>query len=307
MTSSRATADTFAAMILTHGRADNVITLRTLRRQGYTGRVVLVVDDSDRQLEQYRTLAETVPGVDLAVFSKADVAATFDEADTNPDRRTIVYARNACFPIARDLGLDYFVELDDDYTDFLFRYVRDDGVVKGRLCRDLDAVFTIMLDFLDDTGAACVALSQGGDHMGGAAATVLKGLRRKAMNSLFHRTDRPVTYLGRVNEDVNTYVLQGGRGDLFLTVMGLQLNQAQTQAQAGGMTDSYLASGTYVKSFYTVMLAPSAARIGTLGRDSHRFHHAIAWDRAVPKVLSDVHRKPRPARVRRGQSSRSGK
>lgn len=293
MTGRAADPGTFAAMILTHGRAGNVITLDTLRKQGYTGRVILVVDDGDRQLDRYLTEYADAPGVEVAVFSKAEVAETFDEADTNPDRRTIVYARNACFGIARDAGVDYFVELDDDYGSFLYRFVEPDGTVRGRLCRDLDAVFDAMLDFLDDTGAVSVALSQGGDHMGGSAQTVLRGLRRKAMNSLFHRVDRPVTYLGRVNEDVNTYVVAGSRGDLFLTVMGLQLNQEQTQAQGGGMTDTYLATGTYVKSFYTVMMAPSAAKIATLGRDSHRFHHSIAWDHAVPKILSDAHRRPR--------------
>ena len=29
--------------------------------------------------------------------------------------RAIVYARNACFDLAKDLGITYFIQLDDDY------------------------------------------------------------------------------------------------------------------------------------------------------------------------------------------------
>ena len=41
----------FVAFILTHGRADNVITYNTLRNHGYTGRIVLIIDDEDTQRE----------------------------------------------------------------------------------------------------------------------------------------------------------------------------------------------------------------------------------------------------------------
>ena len=46
--------DTFCVFILTHGRSNNVVTLKTLERCGYTGRLYLVVDDEDKTVEQYR-------------------------------------------------------------------------------------------------------------------------------------------------------------------------------------------------------------------------------------------------------------
>ena len=39
--------DDFCVFVLTHGRADNVITARTLKRHGYTGKTFFVVDDQD--------------------------------------------------------------------------------------------------------------------------------------------------------------------------------------------------------------------------------------------------------------------
>lgn len=77
--------DDFCAFILTHGRPDKVLTYRTLRRAGYTGKIFIVVDDEDKTRHQY--MAEF--GEQVLVFSKADIASRFDEADNFCDRRSI--------------------------------------------------------------------------------------------------------------------------------------------------------------------------------------------------------------------------
>jgi hypothetical protein len=284
----------FAAFILSHGRPDFLAseraTIATLRKTGYTGRTYIIIDNEDATADRYR---EEFGPENVIQFDKPAIARTFDTADTQEDRRTIVFARNACFGIARDLGLDYFLELDDDYFAFGHRYSIGDGHLGWVRVRSFDGVCEAMLRFLDVSGAATVAMAQGGDYMGGdegAAARI--GLKRKAMNSFFCRTDRPITFVGRINEDVNTYVLQGTRGDLFLTFLALQLDQPATQQTAGGMTGVYLDSGTYLKSFYTVMMAPSCVRIRTMGRTDRRLHHSISWDHAVPKIISPGYRKP---------------
>src|SRR5690606_33121942 len=117
-------------------------------------------------------------------------------------------------------------------------------------------------------------------------------LMRKAMNMFFIRTDRPVNFIGRINEDVNTYVTRGNRGELFFTPVHLILNQQDTQSQSGGMTEMYMDEGTYVKSFYTVMMAPSCVKVSAIkgaGRGTNRaarFHHSVKWHHAVPMILS---------------------
>jgi hypothetical protein len=82
-------------------------------------------------------------------------------------------------------------------------------------------------------------------------------------------------------------------------VIQAQLVQMQTQSNAGGMTEMYLESGTYVKSFYSVMYAPSCVKVGELGdpRSPHyRIHHSINWRVAVPKIMRETVRKqPRTA------------
>jgi hypothetical protein len=281
----------FAVLILTHGRPDNVITTRALEHAGYTGRIVYVIDDEDKRGDEYRARF----GADNVVeFSKAAIEPTFDIGDTLDDRRAVVYARNAAYQIARDLGLDYFLELDDDYNVFRHRWLNADRVTLGSAhIASMDDIIEAMLTFLDESGAATVALSQAGDHLGGTYMRKHKGVLRKAMNAFFFRVDRPVEFLGRINEDATAYVVHGARGDLFFTVLALDLIQLLTQSNPGGLTDIYLASGTYVKSFYTVMMAPSCVRVELMHTAQPRYHHRIAWDKAVPKILAPHHRKPR--------------
>lgn len=100
------------------------------------------------------------------MFDKPKIAKTFDEADNFDDRRAIVYARNACFQIARKLGYKYFIELDDDYDVFSFTYGRD-GTVKQRAIKQLDVVFEAMLRFYESIPALTLAMAQRGDFVGG--------------------------------------------------------------------------------------------------------------------------------------------
>lgn len=277
-----------AVFILTNRRPDRLYTLRLLERSGYTGKWYLVVDDEDPTLPEYQTQY----GDRVLVFDKKAQAARTDTANNFGNRSAVVFARNACFDLARELGLTYFIQLDDDYTSFA--YVFDEDLVYGqRPIRSLDTVFEALIDFLEDTSAKSVAMAQGGDLIGGENGAYGKKVRltRKCMNSFVCKTDRPINFVGHINEDVNTYVLGGQRGDLYFTVGYLTLNQLTTQTNPGGLTETYLADGTYVKSFYSVMHTPSCVTVSDMGSTDPRLHHRVAWNNAVPKIMSEKHRK----------------
>ena len=281
--------DKFAVFILTHGRPDKVTTYRTLRRCGYTGDIYIIVDNEDKSIEQYRKNF----GEQVIVFDKAAIAKTFDEAGIFEDRRAVVYARNASFQIAKDLGLDYFLQLDDDYSQFNYMF-DSEFVYQKRLVYRLDNLFHLLLVFYKSIPANTIAIAQGGDFLGGKLGGYSKSIhtKRKVMNSFFCSVGRPFTFVGRINEDVNTYVSEGHRGALMLSIFQVSLNQESTQQNSGGMTELYLDSGTYVKSFYTVMFAPSCVVIRPMRSLHKRLHHNINWNQAVPKIISESHRKP---------------
>src|SRR3990167_5098792 len=107
----------FIVFILTHGRPDNVKTFATLKRCGYTGKVFFIVDNEDKTIEQYQ---KNYGIENVKVFDKKAMADNIDEGNNFDNRKVIIHARNACFQIAKDLGITYFIELDDDYTAFDF-------------------------------------------------------------------------------------------------------------------------------------------------------------------------------------------
>lgn len=278
----------FTVFILTHGRADNVITYRTLKRLNYTGDVYLVIDNEDKTADRYRELY----GDKVLMFDKLAVSKTFDTADNfDMPRKQIVYARNVCFELAKQMGYKYFLELDDDYDSFQWRYV-EGKKLKITECFDLDSLFESMVEFLESSGAMTVALAQGGDFIGGVkGGNYKKSLHRKAMNTFFCSTERPFKFVGRINEDVNTYTSCGMRGDLLFTVTMAMITQFQTQSNKGGMTDTYIDSGTYLKSFYSVIYCPSCVKVSVMGDKHKRLHHKINWNHCVPHIIDEKWKK----------------
>ena len=288
--------DDFCIFILSHGRPDNIHTLKTLERANYSGRYFIVIDNEDKTAEQYKALH----GDKVLMFDKAAIAETFDEGDNFGDRRAVIYARNACFNLARSLGIRYFMELDDDYFTFCYRIDDEFGYVDSVYqthVLDANKVIAALLEYFKSIPAASLAIAQSGDFLGGRLGGIETSInrRRKAMNTFICDTQRPFTFVGRVNEDVNTYTAIQNRGSLFLTFPLLAIQQKQTQHSRGGMTEMYLDSGTYVKSFYTVMYLPSAVKVKMMGESRRRLHHAIDWDTAVPCILDEKWRKQRPA------------
>jgi hypothetical protein len=280
--------DDFCAFILTHGRPDRVHTYDTMMKAGYTGKVYIIIDDEDKQAEGYRQRF----GDKVLQFNKAEWAAKTDEGDNFNHRKAIVYARNACWDLAKQVGCRYFVQFDDDYTNFEIRMPGKGVSGYVRVKTSLDDAICFMVDFYERSKAYSIAMSQGGDFIGGTESN--KGLRRKCMNSWFCNIEKPIQFFGHMNEDVSAYVTQGHRGKLFLTVMPLKLVQKPTQVTPGGMSDVYLSSGTYAKSFYTVMANPSCVQIGAMGDprgSGYRIHHKINWHKAVPKIIEEKYKK----------------
>lgn len=280
----------FAVFILSHGRPDNVITYRTLRSHGYTGKIFIIVDDEDKTIDEYKQRFKN----EVVVFSKRDYENKFDIMDNFQNNKVIVYARNACYDIARNLGLDYFFEYEDDYTCFQHRFISGDSL-KGKKIENLDDVLNAVMNCLEESKVDTIAFAQGGDFIGGASSFSNNTLKRKAMNSFVFKVnknpEKDIIFIGRMNDDVNTYLTQGRVGRLFFQISDICLVQIATQSNSGGNTEIYKSFGTYVKSFYSVMAAPDCCKIDLMGRKHKRIHHKVNWNNAVPRIIDERHRK----------------
>lgn len=279
-------------LILSHGRPDNIKTIAALKKSNSKIPFFVVIDDEDKTAEEYYQRY----GEKVVMFSKEDISKKFDQGDNFSDRRVIIYARNASFEIAEKLGYRYFMQLDDDYTNFYFKY--DDNLVysDNDLCiKDFDSIIYLMLEYFKKTSIATIAMFQSGDYIGGryGAGGEKIHIKRKAMNSFICSVDRPFKFFGRINEDVNTYTCLGRRGELFFSTNQVSLKQTQTQSNDGGMTDIYLDGGTYIKSFYSVMYSPSCVKVALLNSSNKRLHHKVNWKKTCPKILRENIRKNR--------------
>lgn len=273
----------FAVLILCHGRPDYNKTFFILKRSGYTGRIYIIVDNLDKKQDEY---IRKYGYENTYVFNKSWVALESDAMNNFGNRKAILFARNVCFDIAKELGYKYFQEMDDDY--YYFGHKRAERS-KKTLCYNLIAKW--FLEFLINTpeNVKTIAFLQGGDHIGGYEEDII--FKRKAMNSFFCMVDRKIDFKGILNEDVNAYVGDGMRGDVFLTFMPFKLDQDDTQQNNGGISELYADVGTYVKSFYSVMIAPSFVTISLMGSKSRRLHHRIDYKHGVPCIIREKFKK----------------
>lgn len=280
----------FAVFILTFGRPD-VITINTLldETKKYNQDYYLICSDDDKKLDEYMEKF----GDRVIVFNK-DIAAKYVDTGDNLEKMNIVvYARNMTFAIARELGYQYYCELDDDYTEFRQRfYDNKEDKLASHYNVDFDRMFMAHVEFLKNTPSTVITMAQMGDYIGGAANKYAwQGYQRKVMNSFFCDVDRPFFFDGTINEDVNYYVQAGRLGILNFNLFGYTLNQRQTQAHSGGLTEHYLDGGTYLKSFYSVMFCPSSVKVGMLSHGKGaRMHHRVDSKTTYPCIIDEKYK-----------------
>lgn len=262
-------------------------TLRMLREYGLTEHypTYLLVAEDDPTLSEYQALyGDMVLAYDR---QKEASALGLDMMDNRPPGGA-GSARAAVWGVGRSIGLTHAIVMDDDYRYFAMFGWRGHSSrkLRPRFAPHLVAIFEALLDFVDaDPRIYNIALAQTGDMVGGDdTSTLRRPWKWKAMNVYFWRLDRPFPQNGRLNEDVTCTLDLAQRGLIFgtLTLVGIQ--QERTQQQPGGLTDLYLQQGTYQKSFYSVMRAPSAV-VARYDWAMGRIHHSVYKDLAYPKLL----------------------
>lgn len=281
----------FAAIILTHGRPEKVVTYKTLRDNGYTGKIVILVDNMDKSISRYKEIY----GDEVYVFDKQKIKDKSESGNNFNDFRSTIFPRNAMLDVAKDLQLTSYIQLDDDYTSFRYKFDGKFQYIDSRLdkIKNLDRLFDLLSDFVESTSVTSLCFAQGGDFIGGKNSGLSQKVKtkRKGMNSFVCATSKPFMFFGQLNEDVNTVVLLGSRGHIFLMTNQIALEQFRTQTNSGGMSDIYLDSGTYIKTFYSVMYHPSSVKVHYLNSSNKRIHHRVSWKHTAPKIISETLKK----------------
>ena len=276
----------FAVFIMVYGRPDKVKTYNTLRNQGYTGKIFLVGDNTDVTINDYKKKY----GNQLFVFDKKEAAKKYDGGDNSGDLRSTMYKANAIFDLAEESNVKYFSIMCDDYYDFYYAFPNSKGKV---IPKNMDIVFNLMVKFYKTTPALSIAFAQTGDFIGGIdnGKQLYRFSKRKAMNTFICSIERRFNFMGRMNEDVTTYVNLGTQGGLFLTIPVIAIGQPDTQKQKNGLTDVYIDNGTYIKSMFSVIYNPSCVKASMMNANHKRIHHSISWKNTTPMIIDEKYKK----------------
>lgn len=278
----------FALFIITHKRPDNQLTLKCLKRAGYTGKVFLVCDTGDPTLDQYKEKY----GDKVVTFKKKDYIGKFDIMINEQIMGIATYARAALYDIAKKMGLDYIVVMDDDYTGFYTKIDEECNYVDTRVM-EMDKLIHYHLKYLHNANLDALAFAQAGDFIGGENGGFNRRnlpILRKIMNVFFFDVDKPVYYHGAMNDDVIAGITLARQGRIALTPTLVSTVPAPTQSISGGLTELYKDNGTYTKSMYSVVASPSS--VTTKYQDAvSRVHHWINANKTYPCIISDKHKK----------------
>lgn len=277
----------FAILLLTHGRAEHIVTIKALERAGYTGKLYIVIDDEDEQEPIYRQKY----GDKVIRFCKKEIDAWTDRGDNRAeDKRAILWARNASFEIAKKLGLTYFMMLEDDQPWIATKSTNERREFLHQVhIRHFEDFLNLGIRFLDATGAKTICFGQGGDLIGGLKGGVERAfVKYKAMNSFICRADNPIRFAGRFNEDVTWYCRGWLTGHEMYSIMPIIFGQIATQTNKGGMSEAYKGIGTYVKSLMSALYAPACVKVSILkGNHWDRVHHKVNWNHTKPCILRE--------------------
>ena len=272
----------FAVFIISHQRANNIESLNALNEANYNGDYYIVIDDEDKQKDLYLKKFKDK----VCIFSKNEMLKETDTMDNFRRKTSAVYARNYCFKLAKELNLDYFLELDDDIKDFCIRY-NDKGSLKRKKIKDFNKVIKEYLKIFNHNKVKCVAFGNNGGYIGGVNGKFKKVFGRTCNQAMIFKTS-DIKFLGTQGEDFNICYEYGKRGDVFLEIYLVSNTTPKRGTNEGGNKEDYDSSSLYVSCFYSIILAPNCCKIV---KTKDTFILKRNWNRFVPVILNERYKK----------------
>ena len=273
----------FAVFILSHRRAKQQITLNSLFEAGYTGEWYIIVDDTDEQLSEYLDLY----GEHIIVFSKENMLKSVDTMTSTKELRSVLYARHYCWIAAKEKGLRYFGQFDDDLSKFSYKYIDNDGKLQNKKIKNIDAIFEALIEFLLNEEISSVNIPAQGAYFGGK----MPEMKWNINQSFLAKVETQVPFVGILNEDINAVLIGAKSGKLSLEQYFVCKTDKKRGSNSGGLKNLYDATGEYERAFYTVICAPDCAKIKI--KSNNKVIVTIKRENAFPKLINERWKKHR--------------
>lgn len=279
----------FAIFICTHGRPDKQYTLEALREAGYTGFIILVVDDEDDTYEEYLNWTDKDEKVKVHKFCKQHYIDTIDYG-TVLYRKVILYAKCACEDFARAMGLTSFVISDDDTKQFRFRWVEDGKLKAVPITKDFDKVVEAFTEYMLTTDLTALSFGYTSSYLKGTSVFDKQVLcnNRVAYNFVFRNKAHEVDWRGSYGEDLITACTSSIVGNIWMNLPVIQNDMVVQGQSSGGMTELYKSQDSFQLVQCETMYCPTSM---TAQYYKTRWYGAVQRENTFPKIISSRHSK----------------
>lgn len=267
----------YAVFICTHGRPYTQTTWKVLRDCGYTGDIILMIDDEDDSGKDYLDVVHQDDKLWLHVFSKKLYMLANDSGTDKPIRNTHLYAWNACENIARMDGYKYVIIVDDDLTGFRYRYEEDGHLKSQTITKNIDKLFEAYLEYMESTNISALSVADSRNYIGG------KAKNGRNMNTLvLRKVSDTIIWKSEMYEEMITSLLAQQTGKFIFQPTFFQYETKNMAKNVkGGMEEIYNSKSIFNRSAYAVMFHPSC-----ISFDANNTGFRLKKDNAFPKLIS---------------------
>lgn len=252
----------FAVFILSHKRADRVETFDTLKKSGYTGKIYIVVDDEDPQIDLYRQRFSDRKDVELLLFGKQPMIEIADTIYPEKKRSSALYARNFIESFAELSRIDIFAMMDDDITSFRFRWVENNSVKSQLVTLTMDDVFRYYGEYMLEADIATTSFPFSMFYISGTS-----GLDKKITESRhtyqihIRNTNFPVDWVSVINQDTITQLQTMQTGYIWWSIPFLVFDAEPMNSKSGGLKSVYDSIKDFDMAFLAVISNPSCCKV----------------------------------------------
>jgi hypothetical protein len=278
----------YAVMICTHGRPNAQHTLKTLRDCGYTGKIILIVDDEDDTLPEL--MMKTFGEAEIVEFNKQMWIDTSDTGTNENQRKCILYAKNFCEDLAKDRQLDAFVIADDDIFNLRYRYPEDGKLKSLKITKDMDKVIEAYVEYMLSADIVATGFGFTQFYFSGENSFSPENFLkyRVPYNFVFRNAKYKIDWMSWFGEDIITAVMYNKRGYFMQDFPFVQQEIKPLAKEAGGMKDTYDNNSDIRLAMQNIMYLPSELKAF---KYRGKYMASIKRDKAFPMLISSSYKK----------------
>lgn len=274
-------ANEVPVFIISHERAETITTYDLLKKSGFTGKIYVVVDDMDTQIDKYKQKFKE----SLLIFSKEDVMKRCDPVDNFKIYTSALYPRLYCWEKAKELGYDIFVVCDDDITGFNIRYVKGEKLSHKKV-NDMDKIIELLDKFMRKTHIAAIGPFFANGLFGGKNGIFREGLVPSPFQFKMINTscDGVEKWRGTRNEDGIFCADNWSIGNPDFAITNFVFNSKERGEGSGGLNEDYIAITKWILDSYLYITHPGGYTLNDGGITK-------VTNNLYPKILPEKWRK----------------